>query len=282
MKTCFVSLSNVSRAGIFAAAITLTTIVTITSNAAPILATKASTEKASQSEVSLKMMALNEVQALSGVSAGGKAIGTDTQLSGTLTLDDPKQEVLNRSFKFTMGLKVSNLSFKGQTENDVNEKFNLADSNNSFGPALDIGVHQALLQYDNVKWGLGVQLGAAYFNQSNPTTLQSGYKASDARLIAYQTYIHPYLTVRTKWAPRWAYEVGPHWTQTNLLQSSQSEYAKFNVRGNTSGLIQRIDYRINPQWSVLAELHQYSTTTTNQKSTLSIDDSTMLGVRSIW
>lgn len=240
--------------------------------------------KSNENTPSLMTMALNEVNASATdvKKANSAQIQTDNQITGALTLEDPKKEILERDFKYLFSMKLSNLKLQGQISNDVNAQLNLSQSKASMGPALEFGIFAEALHFTNFKVGFGLNAGAAYFNSANNMTLQSGYVVDDARLVTYMGYLNPYLSVRSRWLPRFTYSVGPQNGYLNVLQSSKSEYANFSANTRFNGLTQRIDFKLTQKWSALVEYQKIGSVASTKDSKISLDDSALIGVKTLW
>lgn len=246
---------------------------------------QANTEISKTLAPSLKQLAVNEMTSVPQKTSTLKnENNNDVQIDGTLTLNDPKKEIVTRNFKYTLGLKISNLKINGYVTNEIQESFSIDTSTSIMGPAIDFGVLNSILETEYASLAAGFNLGAAYFNQLNPVTLQSGYKITDSRLATYILQATPYLKIKLRSEPRLSYELGPTWTYLNLAQTSSSEFSNFNVQTQNLALSQRIGFKINPQWAVIAEkrsgLQQGGIQ--GPHSNINLHDSEAIGLQSVW
>jgi hypothetical protein len=245
---------------------------------------QANTETSKNLAPSLKQLAVSEMTTAPQKIYTSKNENNDVQIDGALTLNDPKKEIVTRNFKYTLGLKISNLKINGYVTNEIQESFSIDTSRSIMGPALDFGVLNSILETESASVAAGFNLGAAYFNQLNPVTLQSGYKITDSRLATYILQSTPYLKIKLRSAPRLSYELGPTWTYLNLAQTSSSEFSNFNVQTQNLALSQRIGFKINPQWALIAEkrsgLQQGGIQ--GPHSNINLHDSEAIGLQSVW
>lgn len=210
---------------------------------------------------------------------------TDAQITGALTLEDPKKDVITRSFHYTLALKASSLNLSGTATNDISETFSMNSNSPLVGPAIDFGVQQSLYTYqDKFNVGAGLNIGGAYFNQGRNVSLSSGYSENNVRLMAYVFQAQPHLIFRTTQLRRWQYEVGPAWSRVDVMQSGNSEFVSLNASLQTSGLSHRLNYRLKRDLAVTAEFNSYSNikNTSSNPQSIQLSNNYQLGIKSIW
>ena len=210
---------------------------------------------------------------------------TDVQITGALTLEDPKKDVITRSFQYTLALKASSLNLSGTATNDISETFSLNSGSPLVGPALDFGVQQSIYTFqDKFDIGAGLNIGGAYFNQGRNVSLSSGYSESNVRLMAYVFQAQPHLIFRSAELRRWQYEVGPAWGRIDVMQSGNSEFVSLNASIQTTGLSHRLNYRLKRDLAVTAEFNSFSNikNSSSNPQSIQLSNNYQLGIKSIW
>lgn len=205
-------------------------------------------------ELSLKQMALAETAPVEGQQTQTSA--TDAQVSGMLTLKDPRPEVVTRSWTYFAGLTAQTFQAEGRVSKEGSGIFNLAESNQSIMPGLELGFMTRAFQTQALLWKFGLRGKAALSTQAYNVILASGYKIDDARLNTTLFSGGPLVSLqwgRFQWL---AFTFSPQFGTVNYTQTSSNDFAKFSKQAGFEAFSYGLDFAVGKSWSVFTEWSQ--------------------------
>lgn len=198
---------------------------------------------------SLREVALQESKAI-GIK---QASATDAQVSGMLSLKDPRPEILTRRFKYMVGFYAQNFQAQGEVDTDLEQSFNLAKNSSTFMPGIEIGLLSAEMMTGPVFWSLGLKGRGSYSSQATGAQLSSGFQVDDARLNTTMLSLGP--LVKAGWGrlPWLSFALMPQWGTVNFTQTSANDFAQFSKHSRYEALNYGLHLQVNPTWTLFAE-----------------------------
>lgn len=207
--------------------------------------------KTEQSQASLKDKALAEYSDKGAITP----TATDAQLEGMLTLKDPYEEIISRSWKYFIGFSAQSFQAEGTASKDANS-YDLSASESSIMPALEVGLLAPKFKTRQVAWTLGLRAEAGFTSQSVDVVLESGYNIDDARLNSTIFSIGPTLLVQWEKFSWLSLVLTPHMGSINYTQTSANEFATFSKHATFDGMSYGLDFAVSKKWSLFTEWTQ--------------------------
>lgn len=209
-----------------------------------------------------------------------KSTATDAQVSGMLTLKDPRPEVVTRSWNYFAALSGQSFQAQGVAQKSGSGSFDLSKNNPTFMPGLEIGVISHSLQTNTLLWRMGLRAKASLASQESNIALNSGFSIDDARLNT--TLLSAGALVAVQWERiNWmALTISPQFGSLNYTQTSSNDFAAFSKQASFQSLGLGLDFVLNNKWSLFTEWTQK-----NLKETSEIalqKDNFELGTRITW
>ncbi|WII71297.1 hypothetical protein QJS83_12575 [Bdellovibrio sp. 22V] len=185
-----------------------------------------------------------------------KAVASDAQVSGMLTLQDPRPEIITRSWKYFAALSAQSFQAEGVTSKEGAGTFDLGKNSQTVMPALELGVMSPSLQTKALLWKLGVRAKAGFASQGTDVTLDSGFKVDDARLNS--TLFSGGLLLSMQWERlAWlSLTVSPQMGSVNYTQTSANDFATFSKQAGFNSIGYGLDIALTNKWSLFTEWTQ--------------------------
>lgn len=181
----------------------------------------------------------------------GKPLPTasDAQVSGVLSLKDPKKEVQTREWNYILGIKAQAFQPRGIVKNDLGETFNLNSRGTTFMPTLELGAQTSAWNLGAVNLKVVGSGDISYANQQTSVSLASGFRISETYLNVIE--MSGGLGLQLSWQElnslfaEFEYRIG----ELNYTQASTNDFANFSEAGQ----IQKLSTRL--LWQVGNSLH---------------------------
>ncbi len=189
--------------------------------------------------------------------SGAKASrASETQVTGMLKLQDPRPEIVNRSWVYFAGFSAQSFQANGRGQNSSGASFNLSENSSTLMPGVELGFLSA--PYRQETWGLqgGLRLRASFASQSSPQVLRSGYRVDDARLNSTLWSGGILLRLTSAYAARWSFTVSPQYGVASYTQSSSNDYVDFSQSFAFDSMGYGVDYAFTKTWSLFTEWTQ--------------------------
>jgi len=239
--------------------------------------TKKSTAKMPAPELSLREKALAETVVSE---KSEKNAASDAQVSGMLTLKDPRPEVITRSWKYFVGFTAQSFQAEGLASKEGSGTFDLGKNDSTFMPGVELGFITSPWQTKAVLWKVGLRAKAGFASQSTDVVLDSGYKIDDARLNTTIFSGGPILAVQwERW--RWlSLTLSPQLGSVIYAQTSSNEFASFSKQAGFNSMSYGLDFAFSEKWSLFTE---WSQRTMRDSTEIALQkDSFELGTKITW
>lgn len=210
--------------------------------------------------VNLREMAIQETQNSAEVksSKASKASEVNVGEAAFLTLKDPGLTTELSPWKWTVGLRLQNLSPAGSAQMRNGQDLNLNEVGSMLVPFLEVGTLYQLQPRASSTWSLGASIEGATASRGTSVTFPSGSEAPNSRLSTnfvggslLATYRHPK-------ASRWEALLG--WTEgvTTFSHSADNDGANFSESARFGGWRIGLSYEPSRNWLVGLEQSQRS------------------------
>lgn len=205
-----------------------------------------------ESKLSLKEQALAETK-IEGLQ---KALASDAQVSGMLTLKDPRPEVVTRPWMYFASFSAQAFQAEGVATKEGSGVFNLGKNGATVMPSIELGVISHPWKTAALNWKVGLRSKAHLASQNTEVTLPSGYKINDARLNT--TLFSGGAVLAASWERfNWlTLNVSPLIGKLSYTQTSSNEFASFSKHADFSSMGVGFDIAISKKWSVFSEWSQ--------------------------
>lgn len=204
------------------------------------------------SAVSLKEMAIAEAK----YDGSEKSSATDAQVSGMLTLKDPRPEIITRSWKYFAGFSLQSFQPEGFASKEGSGSFDLSKNGTTVMPGIELGVMSPALQTKAVFWKLGLRAKGGFASQGTTMKLDSGYEIDDARLNTTMFSAGPAVSLGWERLPWLSLSVSPQYGNISYTQSSSNDFATFSKSGTYESMNYGVDVMVGKKWSVFTEWSQ--------------------------
>ncbi|WP_374035089.1 hypothetical protein ACES2I_04580 [Bdellovibrio bacteriovorus] len=185
-----------------------------------------------------------------------KQSATDAQVSGMLTLKDPRPEIITRSWKYFAGFSVQSFQPEGIATKDGSGSFDMSENGTTVMPGLELGVMSPALQTKALLWKLGLRAKGGFASQSANVKLDSGYEIDDARLNTIMFSAGPVVSLGWERLPWLSLNVSPQFGNISYTQSSSNDFATFSKSGAYESMNYGVDVMLGKKWSVFTEWSQ--------------------------
>ncbi|WP_253696880.1 hypothetical protein ACLWBD_04255 [Bdellovibrio sp. HCB117] len=189
---------------------------------------------------------------------------SDAQVSGMLTLKDPRPEVVTRSWSYFAAFTGQAFQAEGTVSKEGSGVFNLGNNSQTFMPGLELGVISTPLQTKALLWKFGVRAKAGFTSQETDVKLESGYEINDARLNTTVFSGGPVVAMswdRFDWL---SLTVSPQFGTVIYTQSSSNDFAAFSKQASFESWGYGLDVALSKKWSVFTEYSQKSLKGSNE------------------
>ncbi|MEK2644571.1 hypothetical protein [Bdellovibrio sp. BCCA] len=252
------------------------TLFTVVCGAAP-AGKKSSAPATSAPELSLKEKALAESKI---DERQEKAAASDAQVSGMLTLKDPRPEVVTRPWKYFAAFSGQMFQAEGTATKQGSGTFDLSKNDSTVMPSLELGVMSVPFQTKAVLWKFGVRGKAGFASQSVDATLASGYKIDDARLNTTMFSVGPMIAVSWERLAWLSFTLSPQYGTLSYTQTSSDDFAAFSKSAGFHAMGYGLDFAISNKWSLFTEWSQRNL---NDSSEIALQkDNFELGTKVTW
>lgn len=231
----------------------------------------------SQAAPSLKQQA----QAETTVSGKAQHSATDAQVSGMLTLKDPRPDVITRSWKYFAGLSLQSFQPQGLVELENASTFDLGANDQTVMPGLELGVLSPQFSTKKVLWQFGVRGKASIASQSSEVNFNSGYNVDDARLNTTLLSVGPTFGLAWERVPWLAFTFSPQWGTLNYTQTSANDFAHFSKYAGYESFNYGIELKVGRKWSLFTEWSQRNLKDSSNRIALQ-KDNLELGTKVTW
>lgn len=231
----------------------------------------------SQAAPSLKQQAQAETQ----VKGKSQTSATDAQVSGMITLKDPRPEIITRSWKYFASLSVQTFQPQGLIDLENASSYDLAINDQTIMPGLELGVLSPQFSTKKVLWQFGVRGKASMASQSSDVNFNSGYSVDDARLNTTLLSVGPTFSFAWERLPWLALTFSPQWGTLNYTQTSANDFAHFSKYAGYESLNYGFDFKIGQKWSLFTEWSQRNLNDDGSKIALQ-KDNFELGTKVTW
>ncbi|KHD87488.1 MAG: hypothetical protein OM95_14395 [Bdellovibrio sp. ArHS] len=181
---------------------------------------------------------------------------SDAQVSGMLTLKDPRPEVVTRPWSYFAAFTGQTFQAEGNVTKEGAGTFNLANNSQTFMPGIELGVLSHPLQTKALLWKFGLRAKAGFSSQETDVQLQSGYDIDDARLNTMIFSGGPLLTLSWEQLQWLSLTVSPQFGSVNYTQSSSNDFAAFSKQAGFESWGYGLDFAFSKKWSVFTEWSQ--------------------------
>lgn len=205
-------------------------------------------------ELSLREKALTE----SKIEGLATSTATDAQVSGMLTLKDPRPEVITRSWNYFAALTGQSIQAQGVVQKAETGTFDLNKNEQTFMPGVELGVISHPLQTKELLWKVGLRAKAGLASQSTAVMLDSGFVINDARLNTTIFSGGPQLSLQWSRLNWLALTLSPQFGSLNYTQTSANEFATFSKQAGFEALSYGLEFSVNKRWSLFTEQTQRS------------------------
>lgn len=214
-------------------------------HAAPVKSKKHSTTKATNVVApSLREQALNE-SALSAKSVQSTK-ATEVQVnSAYLQLQDPRPQIITRTYKYNLGIQLSRWNPQGQTQLPAGTSYDLASAGNTVLPTVSFGFQRELTYQADYTLDWGISLLGGYSSQTVNFELPSGYEISDSRLNS--TLLKAQIPVQVKLAnlKDFSGTITPQIGAINYTQSGVDPLANFSKQTTFAAMGFAVAYHVD-------------------------------------
>ncbi len=209
---------------------------------------------------SLRTKALAEAANIPGQN---QKSASDAQ-TGMLTLQDPRPEIITRSWKYSVAFTLQQFQAEGRATKDGTGTFDLGKNGQTVMPGVEIGVLTAPMATGPVQWKLGAKGKASFASQETEVVLDSGYKINDVRLNTTLLSAGPVVAVnwdRINWL---SLTVSPQFGTMSYAQASSNDFANFSKSASYASWNYGLDFALSKKWSVFTEWSQRSLNDNNE------------------
>lgn len=206
---------------------------------------------------------------------------TDAQVSGMLTLKDPRPDIITRSWKYFASLSVQTFQPQGLVELENASTFDLGKNDQTVMPGLELGVLSPQFSGKKVLWQFGIRGKASIASQASQVKFSSGYDVDDARLNTTLLSVGPTVNLTWEKLPWLALTLSPQWGTLNYTQTSANDFAHFSKYAGYESLNYGFDFKVGRKWSLFTEWSQRSLKDSSNKIALQ-KDNFELGTKVTW
>lgn len=212
---------------------------------------------AASSTTSVPALSLREkALAESKIEGLAKASATDAQVSGMLTLKDPRPEVVTRPWNYFAALTGQSFQAQGRAQKPGTGEFDLAKNDATLMPGLALGVISRPLVTGAVAWKVGLQAKAGFASQGTSVTLDSGFKIDDARLNSTLFSAGPSLSLQWQRLSWLSFTLSPQYGSLIYTQTSANEFATFSKQAGFEAMSYGLEFAVNNRWSLFTDWSQ--------------------------
>ncbi len=230
----------------------------------------------SQSMKSLKDKALAEAK----IEGLNKKTASDAQISGMLTLKDPRPEVVTRPWDYFMAFSGQRFQAQGVAQKYGIGSYDLSKNSPTFMPGFEVGVLSHSLPTRMLSWKLGLRAKASIASQETKLNLESGYKIDDARLNTTLLSVGPHIHLQWERINWLSLTFSPQFGSLNYTQTSSNDFAAFSKQAGFQSIGYGLDFNFGNKWSIFTEWNQRSLKETQEIALQ--NDSFELGTRITW
>ncbi|HEY1078586.1 MAG TPA: hypothetical protein VGE46_00745 [Bdellovibrio sp.] len=227
-------------------------------------------------EISLRDQALAETKS-TGIE---RASATDAQVPGMLKLQDPRPQIITRSWSYFAGFSAQTFQSAGQAKKDGVNTFDLDKNSGTVMPGFELGVLSRNFELQDFTWRFGVRGKAHFASQATDIKLSSGYTIDDARLNTTLFAAGPLFMAQWHRLPWLSATLSPQFGTLNYTQNSANEFATFSKSATFEALGLGLDVALNPQWSVFTEWTQRNLKNENEIALQK--DNFEIGTKIVW
>lgn len=234
------------------------------------------TAAAEVTETSLREQALAETKS-SGIE---RSSATDAQIPGMLKLQDPRPEIITRSWSYFAGFSAQTFQSSGQPKKDGVNTFDLDKNSGTVMPGFELGVLSRNFALQDFTWRFGARGKAHFASQATDVKLNSGYAIDDARLNTTLFAVGPLFMAQWNGLPWLSATLSPQFGTLNYTQNSANEFATFSKSATFEALGLGVDVAVNPKWSVFTEWTQRNLK--NETEIALQKDNFEIGTKIVW
>ncbi|NUN05505.1 MAG: hypothetical protein HUU57_07070 [Bdellovibrio sp.] len=205
---------------------------------------------------------------------------TDAQVPGMLKLQDPRPEIITRSWRYFAGLSAQTFQSSGQADKEGLSTFDLGKNSSTVMPGFEFGVLSKKIALQDFNWSFGVRGKAQFASQSTDVKLSSGYTIDDARLNTTVLAAGPLFLVQWTGLPWLSATLSPQFGTVNYTQTGASDFASFSKSATFDALGLGLDVAISPTWSLFTEWTQKNLQNDNEIALQK--DNFEIGTKIVW
>lgn len=231
-----------------------------------------------ESTLSIREQATQETSVVEGKN---QSKSTDAA-QGILSLNDPRMEVITRTWKYYISLSAQQFSPRGSATNDYNSTVDLDGQSKTIMPALGFGFQTRDMQLNNVRLGFGLGAQFGYASQEVNFTMPNGYRIDDVRLNTTELSAQPFITLGAASWTKMDLVLGGAYGNIGYTQTSSDRYAKFSKQASFWGASVGVDYHVNNNWTLLTKYTQKSLTSKSEDGIDVQANNIELGTKVLW
>lgn len=240
-------------------------------------AKKSSVTVAPTPELSLREKALAEAKA-EGLQE--RAVASDAQVSGMLTLKDPRPEVVTRPWNYFAAFTAQMFQAEGTATKEGSGTFDLGKNERTVMPGLELGVMSIPWQTKAVLWKFGLRAKAGFASQGTDIALDSGYAIDDARLNTTMFSGGPVVALSSERLQWLSLTFSPQYGTLSYTQTSSNDFAAFSKSAAFNSMSYGLDFAVSKKWSLFTEWSQRNL---NDSSEIALQkDGFELGTKITW